>query len=407
MPLSAGDGAKNMLSELVTWAEIDLDAISHNVQVIQQLVGPQVEIIAIVKSNAYGHGAIPVSRAILQAGAARLAVHRLIEGQELRMAGIEAPILVMGYTPEAGAAGFVRWDLTPCVTTREFARALSDCAVAHGKRIKVHMKVDTGMNRHGLPPVEAPAFAQELQGMPGIELEGVFTHFATADEPGVDFVHAQLASFEAALAGMRAVGACPNVIHAANAAAAMRFPETHFTAVRPGIALYGLSPSSSCVLNGAQLRRALTLKTRVCRIHKLLPGDGVSYGLTYVATHPVTVALVSIGYGDGYHRSLSNLASVLIRGRRAPILGTICMDQFVVDVSHIAGVQPNDEVVVLGAQENEEVTAEELAQLGSTIRYEMLTSLEPRVVRVYKRDGRIVEVTSIGDFALPDALSES
>jgi len=378
-----------MLEELVTWAEIDLDAIAHNVRAFQHHVGAVVEIIAVVKANAYGHGAVPVAQAALAAGATRLAVHRATEGVELRQAGIEAPILVMGYTPPAGADMVARWRLTPSLITAEFASALSARAGALGLEAPVHVKVDTGMNRYGLMPPEVLDFVRTLRTLPGLRVEGLFTHFATADSADQTHVRQQLTVFQEVLQALQEAGIEIPLVHAANSAATMRLPEAHFDAVRPGIALYGLDPSAEWP-PAFEIRPALTLKSRVCRVRELPAGAGVSYGRTFVTKHTTPTALVPVGYGDGYHRSLSNKGSVLIHGQRAPILGRVCMDQFVVDISDIPGVQQDDEVVVVGRQRGAQIRAEEVAQLAGAINYEVTTALLPRVIRVYLQGGEVV-----------------
>lgn len=370
----------------LTWAEIDLDAIAHNVAAFKRHVGERTEIFAVVKANAYGHGALPVARAALAAGAARLAVHRASEGIELRQAGLDAPILLMGYTPPAGAAEVIRWRLTPSLMTLAFAQALSAQAGAAGAVAPVHIKVDTGMSRYGLLPGEVVDFARSLLGLPGIRLEGLFTHFATADAADQTHLRQQLAVFQDILTALRAAGIAIPLVHAANSAATMRLPESHFDAVRIGIAMYGLDPSDEWP-PVFPIRPALTLKSRVSRVRTLPPGSGISYGRTYVTSAPTTVALVPAGYGDGYHRILSNRGSVLIRGQRAPIRGRVCMDQCVADVTHIPGVTQDDEVVLVGRQGGAQISAEEVARLAGTINYEVTTSLLPRVARVYVRGG--------------------
>ena len=383
-----------MLPGIVTWAEIDLDAIAHNVSAYKRHVGPNVEVMAVVKANAYGHGALPVARTALLAGATRLAVHRAIEGVELRQAGIDAPILVMGYTPPSGAEMVMRWRLTPSLMTLEFAQALSARASALGATVPVHVKVDTGMSRYGLMPAEAIDFLLAIQKLPGLYLEGLFTHFATADWADLTHTRGQLGVFTDVIQAARSAGIEFPLVHAANSAATMRLPEAHFDAVRPGIGLYGLDPSTEWP-PVFELRPALALKSLVSRVRQLPTGAGVSYGRTFITQKPTLAALVPVGYGDGYHRILSNRGSVLIRGGRAPILGRVCMDQFVVDVSHIPGVQQDDEVVIVGPQRDERIRAEEVASLAGTINYEVTTSLLPRVARVYTREGEVVEVEAL------------
>jgi alanine racemase len=370
------------LDGVVTWAEIDLEAIRKNVTSFIRHVGPTVQVMAVVKANAYGHGAVPVARAALEAGATRLAVHRLTEGIELRQAGIEAPVLVMGYTPPAGADAFVQWNLTPSTITAEFVQALSDRASAQGSTVNVHVKVDTGMSRYGLFPAEVLPYLQAARTLPGIQLEGLFTHFATADASDQTWVRQQITTFDQIIATIKNAGIEIPIIHAANSATIMKLPEAHYNAVRPGIAMYGMNPSSEWE-PVFELHPALTLKSTVSRVRDLPVGAGVSYGRTFVTNRPTTAALIPVGYGDGYHRILSNKGVVLVRGQRAPIIGRVCMDQFVIDVTGIPGVQQNDEVVLIGRQGDACISAEEVGRLAGSINYEVTTGLLPRVVRKY------------------------
>jgi len=367
---------------VVTWAEIDLEAIRQNVRSFKRHVGAAVQIYAVVKANAYGHGAVPVAKAALEAGAARLAVHRLTEGIELRQAGLTAPILVMGYTPPAGAQTMVEWDLTPSCITTEFAQALSTQAAAQGKTIPLHVKVDTGMSRYGLFPAEVMPFLTAIAKLPAVSIEGLFTHFATADASDQTWVRQQITTFDQVIASIQASGMDIPIIHASNSATTMKLPQAHYNAVRPGISMYGMNPSSEWE-PVFDLHPALTLKSTVSRVRELPTGAGVSYGRTFVTSRPTTAALVPVGYGDGYHRILTNKGVVLVRGKRAPIIGRVCMDQFVVDVTGIPGVQQDDEVVLVGRQGDERISAEEIGRLAGSINYEVTTGLLPRVVRKY------------------------
>ncbi len=364
----------------ITYTAVDLDAIRHNVRALLQHT--RTRLIAVVKANAYGHGAVQVARAALQAGADRLAVARAEEGVELRAAGVRGPILVMSYTPPAFADDLVAWQLTTTINDMESAHALSAHAEAAGRIAPVHIKVDTGMGRFGLLPEEVAPFIDHITALPGLKLEGLFTHFAVADETSAAskaYTRQQLDTFCEVL---QAVKTNIQIRHAANSAAALTFPESRLDAVRVGIALYGLRPNAA-VQPPVALRPALALKSRVARVRTLPPGASISYGRTYTTRHPTPVALVPAGYGDGCHRLLSNRGAVLIRGQRAPIVGRVCMDQFVVDVTHIPGVQRDDEVVLIGAQGEARITAEEVAGWAETINYEVVTSLLPRAKRVY------------------------
>ncbi|MHB1119743.1 MAG: alanine racemase [Bellilinea sp.] len=370
------------INSLVSWAEVDLEAIRRNVSSFQKHVGGTVQVMAVVKANAYGHGAVPVAKAALEAGATRLAVHRLTEGIELRQAGISAPILVFGYTPPAGAGEFVMWHLTPSMITIEFAQALSAQAAAQGQVVPFHVKVDTGMNRFGLLPEEVVPFLAAVNIMPALRPEGLFTHFATADSLDQTWVNQQIKVFDQVIASVKNAGIDIPIVHAANSAAAMKLPQAHYNAIRPGIAMYGMNPSSEWE-PVFELFPALTLKSRVSRVRKLPAGAGVSYGRTFVTSRPTIASLVTVGYGDGYHRILSNKGSVLVHGQRAPIIGRVCMDQFVIDVTDIPDVQQDDEIVLVGRQGNERISAEEVGRLAGTINYEVTTGLLPRVIRKY------------------------
>jgi alanine racemase len=385
---------RTLLQGIVTWAEIDLDAIAFNIQAFKKHVGNHVKIIAVVKANAYGHGAVPVAKTALEAGAEILAVHRAIEGAELRQAGLPAPILIMGYTPPDGADLVVQNRLTPSLMTIEFVQALSARASALGATVPVHIKIDTGMSRYGLLPNEVVDFLRVITPLPGIEMEGLFTHFATADWADLTYTQGQLALFNEIIRSAQSAGCAFPMVHAANSAATMMLPEAHFDAVRPGIAMYGMDPSSEWP-PVFEIRSALTLKSKVSRVRRLPAGAGVSYSRTYITSKPTTAALIPVGYGDGYHRILSNKSQVLIRGRRAPLIGRVCMDQFVVDVSGIPDAQQDDEVVLVGRQGEAQIRAEEVAALAGTINYEVTTSLLPRVARVYVRGNEVIQIDSI------------
>jgi len=376
------------VDRLLTWAEVDLDALAANILSYRRHVGTGVEIIAVVKANGYGHGAVKVSRAALAAGASRLAVHRLKEGIELRQAGINCPILIMGYTPVANAPIVVAHQLTASVTTREFAEALSNSAEIP---IPVHIKVDSGMGRFGLLPGEAADFTAYLSSLRLIKIEGIFTHFATADALDQSYMRQQLATFKGVLAELESRGLEIPLRHACNSAAAMTLPEAHFDAVRPGVSLYGMAPSSE-LSPPFVLQPVLSLKSRVVRLRTLAAGSCIGYGCTYVTRNPTRVALLPVGYGDGYHRLISGRGAVLLRGKRAAILGRVSMDQIVVDVSAIPGVQIEEEATLLGGEGGAAISAEEVAGWAQTINYEITTSILPRVTRLYRRNGEIIGV---------------
>jgi len=379
------------LLEHLTWAEIDLDAIAHNARELKRWVGAKTELMAVVKANGYGHGAIPVTKTALENGASRLAVNRTLEGVQLRRVGIIAPILIMGYTLPCAAETIVQWNLTPTVNTLEQAKALSAAASHEGKVLPVHIKVDTGMGRFGLLPAEVVGFVRAVSQLGGLMVEGIYTHFAIADAVDKAYTLRQFAIFLDLTKRLEEAGFAIAIKHVANSAATLDLTKTHLDMVRCGIALYGLRPSSE-VQPTIPLRPAMALKSRVARVRTLPTGSCISYGCTYTTARPTLVGLVPVGYGDGYHRLLSSKGQVLIRGQRAPILGRVCMDQFVVRVSHIPDVEQNDQVVLFGQQGDDEISAEEVAAWAETINYEVTTSILPRVSRVYFKGGRVVAV---------------
>lgn len=368
---------------VVTWAEIDLDAIAQNVQAIKAFVGDQTEIIASVKANAYGHGLRPVARIALEAGATWLAVHRIQAAIALREAGIDAPILLLGHIPPSGVDLVLGHAITPTLVDLQTAQLISDRAE---QRVPVHVKIDTGMSRYGLEPEQTVDFICEVGRLPHLVVQGLFSHFAAADEPNLDFAHEQWRHFQQILKAVEDAGYAIPLPHICNSAGLVALPEAHLAAVRPGLLIYGMAPSSETT-PPFPLRRALELKSTVIKVRDLQAGASVSYGRTFTAEKPIRVALVSLGYGDGYPRLASNRGEVLIRGQRAPIRGRICMDQFVVEVSHIDGVKVGDEVVAIGRQGAGQITAEEVARWAETINYEITTGLLPQVVRVYRQNG--------------------
>lgn len=376
------------------WAEIDLDAIQHNVRQLRLLVGRRVELMAVVKANAYGHGVVPVAEAVLEAGADRLGVAVVDEGVQLRRAGITRPILVLGHVPPWQADDVLNCDLTVTVNSWQTALALSARAAALGKVAVVHVKVDTGLGRYGLLPEEVLGFVRGLCSLPNLRLEGVWTHFASADERDKSFTHRQLSVYLETVRLLEEVGIHIPCRHAANSAATLEMPETHLDMVRCGIAVYGLHPSVE-VGQAIALRPAMSLKVRVARVRELPAGSSVSYGRKWIADRPTRVALVPFGYADGFRRCLSNVGSVLIRGQRAPVIGRVCMDQFVVNVERVPHVQQDDEVVIVGQQGDDEITADEVALAAGTINYEIVCGVSARVPRVYIKDGRVAGYSNL------------
>jgi alanine racemase len=359
---------------------VSLGAVRHNVRALLGRCPPGVRLFAVVKANAYGHGAVPVSEAALEAGAWGLAVARVEEGLELRRAGLSAPVLVQGHATEGELPEALANDLTVSISGWQTALALSSLALETGRVALTHLKVDTGMRRYGVELADAPRFVEALSGLPGVRLEGLYTHFATADEPHSPVYAGQLRQFRELVGGLEAAGLRPPIVHAANSAAVARDPESTFDAVRTGIALYGVEPAPDVRLD---VTPAMSVKAVVARVLDVGSGDGVSYGHTYLARSSHRAAVVAAGYADGYIRSLSNRGEALIRGRRRRVLGRVCMDSLVVDLGDDREVASGDEAVLLGSQGEERVTVEELGERAGTIAYEVLCGLDRRSRCVY------------------------
>ncbi|HID89646.1 MAG TPA: alanine racemase [Anaerolineae bacterium] len=364
-----------------TWVEIDLEAIAHNVRQIKEIVGPEVEILAVLKADAYGHGAITVARTALNNGASFCGVASLNEAIRLREAGIDAPILVLGYTPAWLAREALRYDITLTLYDPDLARAFSRAAIDLRRTARVHIKVDTGMGRLGLLPDQVVPFVEESRGLPGLDLEGIFTHFSVADEPDLSYTRWQLSQFREVLRRLETIGVTFRYIHCANSAATLRLPESRFNMVRLGLAMYGLQPSPHVPLPPG-FRPALAWKTTIAQVKTLPPGSYVSYGNTYRTKGWETIAVIPVGYADGFRRAPTHWQTVLVRGQRAPIVGRVCMDQTMINVTHIPNVRVGDEVVLIGRQGNDGITAEEVAEWLGTINYEVISEILARVPRV-------------------------
>lgn len=371
------------------WAEIDLDAIEANVRALATKAAPA-QLFCIVKANAYGHGAVGVGRAAIEAGAAGLGVVCVDEGEELRLGGITAPILVVGYTPAAEAERIVELGLTPVVDSMQVALALSRFATERGFMQRVHIELESGLNRHGLPLEELVPFAEGVRALQSIEVEGLFTHFAAAEEGDDTFTRSQ---FDALMEAWARLPWIP-VRHCAASASVLNAPDMRLEMVRAGLAVYGYEPAPGIAVD-VSLRQALSLKSRIARMIDVAPGGTVGYGRTWVAERASKIALVMCGYADGYRRALSNKASVLVRGQRAPIAGRIAMDMCMIDVTDIEGVAVDDEVVLIGEQGGERIDADELAAIADTISWEILAGISARVPRVYMRGGALVETTDL------------
>ncbi len=371
-------------AERPTWVEIDLNAIANNTRRIKSMVGADVQVLISLKADAYGHGALKVARTTLHNGASMLGVATLSEATPLRQGGITAPILVFGYVPSWQMREAVRQDITVTLYSSEAAQSLSRAAVALGKTVKVHVKVDTGMGRLGIREEqmdEIVTLIREIRVLPGLVLEGLYTHFAMADT--LDKTHSllQLERFQHVLHVLDEQGLRPPLVHASNSAATLSFPEARFDMVRPGIAIYGLDPSAE-VRIPTGFRPALAFKTLVAQVKLIPAGECISYGCTFITERPTLVAVLPVGYADGFRRSPYNWGSVLISGQEAPLLGRVCMDQCMVDVTDIPHVRMGDEVVLIGQQGDATLTAEQVAQRLGTINYEVVAEILARVPRV-------------------------
>ena len=365
-----------------TAALIDLDALRWNFRQIRAKVGPGVKILSMVKANGYGHGAPHIAETLAAEGSDSFGVATVEEGVELRAAGIRAPILVIAGAYPDQLDLFTENNLTPVVHDAESLTRLDDGARKRGATFKVHLKVDTGMGRIGFAPADLASWLPRLKQLQGLEIEGVFSHFSHADNVAGEYTRSQLEIFRDVVERLRAGGISPALIHLANSAATITLPAAYFNMVRPGLMLYGIYPSPAMAAQ-IPLRPVLSWKSRILQLKKVPAGTSISYGRTYITQRESLIATVPVGYADGYSRLLSNVGAMLVRGRRAPVAGTVCMDLTMMDVTDIGGVQQGDEVVLLGRQGNAVISADEMAAWSNTISYEILTSIGTRVPRIY------------------------
>lgn len=380
---------KNLLRP--TWLEIDLSALTNNVRILRRHIGPDRLLYAVVKANAYGHGAEIIAPAALRAGANRFAVAAVNEAVLLRQAGLDAPILVLGYTPPDDAETLIEHSLTATVYDLRTALAFAEVAARQNEKMTVHLKVDTGMHRLGVDYAEALDLCAQVDRSDDLLFEGIYTHFSTASQVDQSYAREQLRRFTTLLDSLARAGCRPAIAHAANSAATLALPDAHLDAVRCGILLYGLSPGSECP-TPREMRPVLSWKARLAQVRRLNAGEPVSYGNTWRAPNDCTVAVVPVGYADGFPRSPRTWQRVLIGGREAPIVGRVCMDQTVVDVTKIVesgvNVQQDDEVVLIGLQQGQALSAEEVATRLDTIHYEVTSRLMARLPRVAMVEGR-------------------
>lgn len=375
------------------WAEINLDNLAHNIREVRRLAEKQSQVMAVIKADGYGHGAAKVAQTLLDNGADCFAVAVLDEAIELRNAGFEVPIFILGYTQPERAAEVVKYDLEQSVYSFEAAKALSAEAIAQGKTARLHIKVDTGMGRIGFKADdEAVDIVRSIHALPGINIKGIFTHFAVADEVDKSYTELQFKKFRWICDNLEEKGIKIEIKHCGNSAAIIDLPEMHLDMVRAGIMLYGLAPSKAVKLNKLALKEVMSLKVKISHVKELEPGQSVSYGRKFVADRRSKIASLPIGYADGYTRLLTGKAEALVKGKRVPVVGSICMDQCMIDITGIEDIAVGEEVVLFGEQLGGFISIDEIAEKLGTINYEVVCMISRRVPRVYKKDGEVVEV---------------
>jgi len=374
-----------------TYCEIDLSAFSNNLKEIRRLIPDHTKIMAVVKADAYGHGSVTIAKEAQSAGAEFLAVARLNEAMLLRNGGITLPILLFDDSAMHSAEIYIDQNIRPSVSSMEEAILFSKSATQYGKPIKIHIKIDTGMGRLGFlsdelshkePGTLARTIA-EISNLPNIKIEGIYSHFATSDEKDKKYANTQLAIFKKLIAQLNELLSYKPLYHMANSGAIIDIPESHLDMVRPGISIYGIYPSQDVCKDKIDLHPVMSIKSKIVHLKKVKPNFKISYGCTFTTKRDSIIATVPVGYADGFPRSLSSKGEMIVRGQRAPVIGRVCMDLTMIDVTDIEGVSLYDEVVVMGRQDSEEITADEIASKCNTISYEILTSISPRVTRIF------------------------
>jgi alanine racemase len=374
------------------WAEVDLDAIAHNIKEIRKITNPNAKIMAVVKADAYGHGFLEVTKTLLENGADRLAVAVLQEGKQLRSRGVTVPILILGASGEETVEDLINFDITPSVFTYEFAKALSYEAERKEKVTKIHIKIDTGMSRIGFVATEDnDAIVDEIvriSRLPYIEIEGIFSHFATSDEADGEYTFLQYNRFMDVVKKLEDKGVKIPIKHICNSAAIMMYPQMHLDMVRPGVILYGMYPSDEVDKSRLDLIPAMTLKARISHVKEVEAGRGVSYGKEYITDKVTKIATVPIGYADGYLRRIAKEGKMIVDGQKVPIIGRICMDQCMIDVTNVHNINKGDEAIIFG---REGVTVDDLARWLGTINYEVSCLIGKRIPRIYTKNGEAVK----------------
>lgn len=377
-----------------TWAEVDLDAIAHNMREIRRITNKNAQIMAVVKADAYGHGFMETAKTLLENGADRLAVAVLQEGKQLRSRGVDVPILILGASGPEDAEDIINFDITPNVFDYEFAKALSYTAEKKEKVTKVHIKLDTGMSRIGFvvddgDNEEIINEILKVSRLPYIEIEGIFSHFATSDESDRQYTLLQFERFMRVVKALEERGLHIPIKHICNSAGIMMYPEMHLDMVRPGVILYGMYPSNEVDKSRLDLIPAMTLKSSITLVKEVEPGRGVSYGKEYITDSITKIATVPIGYADGYLRKIAKKGRMLVNGVKVPIIGRICMDQCMIDVTNVHNIDRGDEAIIFG---REGITIDDLAGWLETINYEVACVIGKRIPRIYTRNGKAVKV---------------
>lgn len=377
------------------WAEINLDNLADNMREIRRLAKDSAQVTAVIKADGYGHGAKYIAQTLLENGADRFAVSGLDEALELRKSGIKEPILILGYTQPERAKAIVGNDIEQAVYSYELARSLSMEAQRQNKTAKVHIKLDTGMGRIGFKADEtAAAQIKEIYNLPNLIIEGMFTHFAIADEKDKSYTNEQFDKFIRVADQLEKEGIFIRLKHCGNSAAIIDLPQMHLDMVRAGIILYGLAPSKDVELDGINLKQVMSLKARITHVKEIDAGESVSYGRKFIASQKTKIASLPLGYADGYTRMLTGKAQALVNGIRVPVIGRICMDQCMIDVTGIEDAKVGDEVVLFGKQKNSFISIDEIAEKLGTINYEIVCMIGKRIPRVYVKDGKIVNIVN-------------
>lgn len=376
------------------WAEVNLDNIAHNVKEIRRITDKKTEIMGVVKADAYGHGVMEVAKTLIENGVTRLAVSMLDEAIQLRQNGIDVPILILSYTDPRRAEEIILHDVTQTVFSHDLAEALSEAAVRLDKNIKIHIKIDTGMTRVGfMPGYSAVKNVVRISKLPKIIIEGLFTHFASADESDKSYTNMQFERFMSIVSELNRIGIYIPVKHVCNSAGIIEYPEMHLNMVRPGIVLYGMYPSEEVRKDRIDLRPAMTLKANIILVKEVEADNCISYGRIFKTQRDSKIATLPIGYADGYTRLLTTKGRVLVNGQSVPIVGKICMDQCMIDITDVEGsVNVGDEAVLFGSQNGNEIKIEDLADKIGTINYEIACIIGKRIPRVYWKDGKLYNV---------------